>query len=183
MSPRRSAIVVAVLLLLAGCGTKTAGTPVANFGPLISTTPSRPRGIDLAARQRCLLAPTDWAGFFIEKEGKLEERTDDPKGVECAYNTNVGYFGFLFSTTNGVEYWTSARVAEKIDSVAPVLGYPAFERAHGKDSGRCDIIVDVSEGQALDAFASIDDRSASKLPPKCETARKLAEIAITALSR
>jgi hypothetical protein len=67
--------------------------------------------------------------------------------------------------------------------VASVQGYPTFERANGLDKNRCDIIVDVFDGQALDVFATILPSSESKLPPKCETARKLADIAITALSR
>jgi len=183
MTMRRLLILAAVLLAPVGCSGKTTGSPTAGPTSSTSTTPSRPKNIDLAGKQRCLLAPTDWAGFFIEKDGKLEEFDKDPKGTECVYNTNVGAFGFLFNTTDGVKYWTETSTTEKIESVAPVQGYPAFERANGLDKGRCDIIVDVSDGQALDVFASIDDRAVSKLSPKCETARKLAEIAITALSR
>ncbi|WNV83083.1 DUF3558 domain-containing protein [Umezawaea sp. Da 62-37] len=174
---------MSIVLVLAGCADKTTGIASRDFGAATTTTPVRPKNIDLNGKQHCLLAPTDWADVSIEKDGTLEDRTDDPQGVECAYNTNIGYFGFLFNITDGIGLWTDPRVAEKIDPVTPVLGYPAFQRAHGTNSGRCDIIVDVSEGQALDVFASIDHRSAPRLPPKCETARKLAELALTALNQ
>jgi hypothetical protein len=186
MNPHR-ALAAAALLTLGGCTGTSSGTavPAANFAAVTSphTSVSRPRNIDLEGKQRCLLSPTDWVAFFIERDGQLKDRDLAPAGRECFYDTNVGYFGFLFSTTGGVEYWTRTASSDRVEPVEPVLGFPAFERSGSADKDRCDVIVDVADGQALDVFASIDDRSAAKLPPKCATARKLAEIAISSLSR
>jgi len=180
---RRILTLVVALVALAGCSERSTGTPTPVPSSSTSAPPSRPKNIDLAGKQRCLLTKADWTGFLIEKDGEMKERDKDPKGMECFYSNNVGYFGYLFNTTDGVKYWTDTPGSEKVNSVAPVQGYPAYERSTSPDKNRCDIIVDVSDGQALDVYASIDARSESKLSPKCETARKLAEIAITALSR
>jgi hypothetical protein len=186
MTARRALAAVA-LLALGGCTGTSSGTPVpaANTAAATSTPVpvSRPKSIDLHGKQRCLLSPTDWVAFFIEQEGQLKDRDVAPVGRECFYDTNVGYFGFLFATTGGVEYWTRAASSDQVKPVEPVLGFPAFERSGSADKGRCDVIVDVADGQALDVFASIDDRSAAKLPPKCATARRLAELAVDSLSR
>ncbi|WNV82080.1 DUF3558 family protein [Umezawaea sp. Da 62-37] len=183
MTARRVLLLVAVLVAATGCSSGTGGTPRRAAVTSVSPDSVRPQAIDLAGKQRCLLDRADWAAFAIEEDGEVTHRDKDPKGVDCGYFTALGYFGFLFNTTDGVGYWTRSPSAEAVAPVAPVRGYPAFERANGPDKGRCDLILDVAEGQALDVYASIDAASTAKLPPKCETARKLAELAITALSR
>lgn len=175
--------VAAALFILAGCSGPTTGTPTPASTSATSAQPVRPKELNLTGKESCLVPQADWATFFIEKNGKVTNYDEEPKGIECFYSTNVGGFGLLLNTTDGIKYWTDTPSSEKVDKVAPVQGFPTLERAGGIDKQRCDLIVDVADGQALVAFATILPSSASKLPPKCEVARQLADIAITALNR
>jgi hypothetical protein len=172
-----------VALVVAGCSAPIAGRPIADSDSPTSATAVRPHPIDLEGRQRCLLSQTQWPEFAIEKDGDLVTRDRNPQGRQCFYDTNVGYFGYLFNTTDGVEYWTTTPTSDRIVPTDRVLGFPALERTGSADTGRCDLIIDVADGQALDVFASIDQRSAANYPPACAVARRLAEIAITELTR
>ncbi|WNV85024.1 DUF3558 family protein [Umezawaea sp. Da 62-37] len=172
---------IALALVLFGCGTVLPGSPVPANITTTTATPTRITTLDLTGIQGCPLARTDWDTFFITQDGEITTRDKAPRGMDCGYATSVGYFGFLFNVTDGVDYWTRTPATETIDQVDPVDGFPTFQRANGLDKNRCDLILDVADGQALDVYASIDARSVSRLPPKCETARRLAERALTTL--
>lgn len=190
-SDRRSVLVLFAIVLatttLTACGSATAdlrNPVIPKVTAKLSSAPpkpARPQELTLDGKQPCdLLSRQDWPRFFIEKGGKLSH-TDVLNAEQCLYNTNVGGFGFILSVAHGINYWTQADTAEKIYYTDPVEGFPALERPESWDQGRCDIIVDVADGQFLLATASTLPDAESKLPPKCVVARQLAEIAINAL--
>ncbi|WP_253770187.1 DUF3558 domain-containing protein [Goodfellowiella coeruleoviolacea] len=171
---------------LAGC---SGGAPGAATTPTGATTktsatsakPNRPQELKLSGKQPCELLPQqEWAKFFIEKQGKAREN-ENFGGPECYYSNDVGYFDLHLNPSQGIEYWTEAETSEKIEYVDPVKGFPAVERGDTRDPGRCDVIVDVADGQYLRTVASIDKGRESQVPPRCELAHQLAEVAVTTL--
>jgi hypothetical protein len=184
------AFVGLAIVATAACTKTSNGTPASatTSTAIDSATTSaskppaaRPRSIKLDGKKACDLLPQSaWPGFKIEKPG--EETTDKTyNSAECFYDTNVGAFDLVLVATEGLEAWTSGTRTGKATEAAPVLGFPAISITNDRLKDTCRVAVDVSAGQYLLATAQITPGSESKVAPKCDLARQLAELTTQSL--
>src|SRR2546429_3710068 len=169
---RAESIISAVslfLLFASGCAVPESGFPVpaANVTPV----PARPREIRLNGKDPCALVPkTDWPAFHIERPGKFYPTDGVGPSPDCEYDSAVGLFSIVLVTTEGIHEWDKGKRRTEPARVAPVHGFPAISLLlPGEDRG-CDIIVDVAEGQYLEASAAIFLPDPTKVPERCEYA-------------
>lgn len=173
--------------LIAGCNT-TAGTPrpASGAGAFPGTEPSststpppdRPREIELVGTDPCgLLTEGQLPALQIDRTGRLVD-IDFYQTKGCSW-TVVGAGSRLVPVTiEGISAWTDGKRAGQAATTDPVLDFPAITVTLPNDEGRCDLMVDTSEGQYLAATFSVLPTYEDRFPAPCDGARKLAEAAM-----
>jgi hypothetical protein len=135
----------------------------------------------LDGKDPCTLVPrSDWPTFYIEKPGKTGVR-ETYKSPDCFYGTNVGSFSVTMVVTEGISGWLDGSRSASVTETAPVGGFPALAITIKADKERCEVAVDVADGQYLLATVIPVRSKASALPERCGYAHQLAESAMKTL--
>lgn len=183
---------MAIVLLAAGCTTvssgepRPTGTPPETSAEETSTSADpeeRPREIPLDSIDPCALIPqADYPNYYMDEPG-TPGQSETYQSPQCLWaGTDVGAFGITLVVTDGMETWLDgSRVNVEAERADPVAEFPAVEILLEGDDNRCDVAVDVADGQHLLATVTIDNDSLSKLPEPCDYARQFAESAMSTL--
>jgi hypothetical protein len=178
---RTPARVLLLLLLssLAACTTVSTGepspedtaVPTSEQPSTTSSAPAtRPREVRLNDLDPCTLLPeTDYGDYYLANPGKAG--TDDQGAADCVWFGDVGYMGVTLVTYEGVEAWKNRLgQAEPTD---PINSFPAYTVTLPNDENGCSIVVDVAEGQYLNAQVGLDSMPA-EVTSVCDYAHQFA---------
>jgi len=185
---RRSApTLLASLTLLAfitACSHSERGTPTpgtaASTTESTSTKPSsaRPQEIKLDGKDPCrLLAAEQLPSLKIDRPGRPG---DAPafKAKDCSWTVTGASSRLAPVTSEGIEVWTSGQRTGQAEKTPPIAGFPAISVTVASDKDRCDVMVDVADGQYLLATFSLSGFKPEEFPKPCDGARQLAEAAM-----
>lgn len=179
-------VAAVAMAVVSGCGGSTAGSPVpANTGfdtdSSESSRPPRPRELRIDGKDPCGLVPeSDWTYFYIEEPGNLKHN-ETYKSPECLYINEVGNFSIVLVVTEGMEVWFERKRRSQPGDTEPVAGFPAITLSIPDWDHRCNVAVDVADGQYVLASVSLSDRKRSSVPEPCEYAHQWAESAMKTL--
>lgn len=178
----RGLVGLAVLLavLVAGCTQVSSGDPRPATSVSGSSEPSRPRDVDLSGKDPCALVPeSDLTGFDVFKPGvpKQNEEFDSP---ECSYSGDHHGFWVMLVTRDGIEVWSDGSRDAEVGEIEAVDGFPAITLAGDLTPHRCDVVVDVADGQYL-MTTVLPDNSEAPFAETCELAHEFAGSAMSTL--
>ncbi|MFI9011834.1 DUF3558 domain-containing protein [Actinosynnema sp. NPDC053489] len=192
MTPRTAEIrlvlcAAVAVILVAGCNT-TAGTPrpASGAGAFPGTSPSststsppaRPREIELRGAEPCALLTDDQLpALQIDEAGRLVDN-DFYRTKGCSWTVVGANSRLIPVTVEGISAWTDGKRAGRAAATDPVVDFPAITVTLPNDEGRCDVVVDTSDGQYLAATFSVLPTYEDRFPAPCDGARKLAEAAM-----
>ncbi|ONI91754.1 hypothetical protein ALI22I_01755 [Saccharothrix sp. ALI-22-I] len=176
-----------VVVAACGSGTDTPGHDMPDRGDtgtrttapsLSESTSTRPRAVDLDGTAPCgLLTDGQLPTLKIDTAGRPVD-SDFYKTTGCSW-TVIGAGSHLVPVTvEGISAWTDGKRAGQAETIDPVLDFPAITVTLPSDEGRCDVMVDTSEGQYLVAAFSVLPTYEDRFPAPCDGARKLAEAAM-----
>ncbi|MEO6881630.1 MAG: DUF3558 domain-containing protein [Mycobacteriaceae bacterium] len=191
-------VVVAAVVMLAGCSSTTPGTPqpsttsvggTATTGtaapPL--TLPPRPATLSVAGIDPCALVPQDKkAELGIDRPATSDPKVSDSVlgGKLCSYSVVAwGVYGFVISATYSAQKWLDQTRAHPNDNrVVDVGGYPMVVTYSSDQSGGCSAVVDISGTAAL-GISVLDRRDFVAMDGRlvCANTIKAAEVALDAL--
>ncbi|MFI7676701.1 DUF3558 domain-containing protein [Actinophytocola sp. NPDC049390] len=167
-------------MVLAAAATGCTQTSVGQPRPVESSSPSRPRDVDLTGKDPCALVPeADLSAFDIDKTGK-PDRNKDFDSPECYYSGNDHGYWVTLVTNNGIYVWLDGTYNAEVDEDDPVEGFAAFTVAADVPQNRCDVVVDVADGQYL-MTTVLPDLPEVAFSESCELAHELAESAVSGL--
>lgn len=173
-----------VAMLLAGCASVSSGDPqpagsstASSRGTSTSAPLTRPREIDLDGVDPCtLLPPADYSEFELaETPGKPGK--NDKGANECTWQGDIGYVSALLVTYEGVEAQEG-----RYGQIAPtdaIDDFPAYNVTLPDEDGICAVVVDVAEGQRLDAQLGLDVTPSDR--PTCDYAHDFATSIMSSL--
>jgi hypothetical protein len=168
--------VVVLAAVVAGCTQTSVGEP----RPVESSSVNRPRDVDLTGEDPCGLVPeSDLPAFDIDKPGEPGE-SKDFDAPECSYNGNHHGYWVMLVTNEGIDAWLDGTYNAEVDEDDPVDGFPAITVAGELTPDRCDVVVDVADGQYLRTTVLPDDTEVTH-SESCELAHELAESAMSGL--
>jgi hypothetical protein len=173
---------ITMLAFITACTDSKGGTPTpgttGSTTESTSTKPSsaRPREIRLDGEDPCqLLTAEQLPALKIDRPGRPG---DAPafKAKDCSWTVTGADSRLAPVTSEGIEVWTSGKRTGQPEQIAPVEGFPAIKVTVASQTYRCDVMVDVAEGEYLLATFSVtfEDR----FPKPCDGARQLAEAAM-----
>lgn len=145
-----------------------------------SSEPDRPGGVELSGKDPCALVPAaDLPGFEITKSG-VPGQNKDFDSPECSYSGDNHGFRLMLVTNEGVEVWSDGSRDAEVAETEPVGGFPAITLAGELTPHRCDVVVDVADGQYLMTTVLPYD-SGAPFAETCELAHGFAESAMSTL--
>lgn len=164
-------------LLMAGLGLVTA-----------CGSSDRPRELSMDDVKPCeLVAPYDIHRLEIRAEPQPHDSVSGvgTEGRTCYYNPYNGSSVYVSTITNhGIDRWMDGTFEHsEFQEIPRIQGFRAIEVWQGDEhpgpDDRCEIYVDVADGQSLrvEAETSFEDED----PPTCDTARQFAEVAMESL--
>lgn len=175
---------LAVLLFAAGCtgsegGTATPGTSnTTSVAESTSPKPSstRPREIKLDGKDPCSLLTKDQLLQLAFNRPGRSGTEPTLKSPYCAWTVSGPSVQVITVTNEGIEAWTSGKRTGQPQEIAPVVGFPALTVAVPSDESRCDVLVDVANGQYLLVNYSVISDTPDRFPKPCDGGRQVAEV-------
>lgn len=172
---------VTVLALVTACSNSEQGTPTAaSTTESTSTKPSstRPRGIKLDGKDPCqLLTAEQLPSLKIDRPGRPGNASAF-NAKDCSWTVTGASSRLAPVTSEGIDVWTSGRRTGQAEETPPIAGFPAISVTVASDKDRCDVMVDVADGQYLLATFSLSGFKPEEFPKPCDGARQLAEAAM-----
>jgi len=160
-------------------GTPTPGTATSTTEPSSSKPSSaRPREIRLDGKDACqLLTAEQRPALGIDRAGEpVEAPTFKAKG--CSWIVTGASSRLIPVTSEGIEVWTGGKRTGQAEKTDPIATFPAISVTVPSDQDRCDVMVDVADGQYLLATFSVSPSFRDRFPKPCDGARQLAEAAM-----
>jgi hypothetical protein len=152
---RGAVVVVAIMLLLAGC--TTIGGQAEPASPSTSASPVRPKdvridGVDpcslLTEQQRAELG-LDGRPVFDSSPTNLYPGGDVPACTVRGFEPRAVWVGVNLVATTGIERYTAGELLVDIRP-AEVRGFPALTAVPQDFTEWCSVIVDIAPGQLID---------------------------------
>jgi len=175
---------VTVLAFIAACSKSERGSPTpgtaASTTESTSTKPSsaRPREIKLDGKDPCqLLTAAQLPPLKIDEPGQ-PGNAPAFKAKECSWTVTGADNRLAPVTSEGVEVWTGGKRTGQAEKTAPIAAFPAISVTVPSDEDRCDVMVDVADGQYLLATFSVSPSFRDRFPKPCDGARQLAAAAM-----
>jgi hypothetical protein len=122
---------------------------------------------------------SDLPAYDIEKMG-VSGQNKQFNAPECSYGGIRDAYWVMLVTTEGIEAWSDGSRKVEVDEAEPVEGFPAIAFSSDFDPNRCDVVVDVADGQYL-TTSVLPGRTSTPLSESCELAHKFAESAMSTL--
>jgi hypothetical protein len=126
-----------------------------------------------------LVPESDLAGFDVYKVG-VPKQNENFGSPECSYNGDHHGYWVMLVTREGIGVWSDGSHEAEVSETEPVEGFPAITLAGDLTPHRCDVVVDVADGQYLRTTVSPDD-PATPFAESCELAHGFAESAMSTL--
>ena len=186
MAGARGAVVVVVLLLLAGC-TTISGQP--EPAAPSASAPPRPREVRIDGVDPCSLLTEQQRGelgldgrpVFDNSPSSLYPGGVAPACVTRGSEPRAISAGITLVTTAGIELYTSGSLQVDVQPKA-VHGFPGVVAVPQRFTEWCSVIVDVAPGQLLDVqFADGGRTPPIPQPQLCEDAAVVADRAMSTL--
>lgn len=175
---------VTMLTFITACSDSRSGTPTP--GTATSTTEStftkpssaRPREIKLDGKDPCqLLTAEQLPPLKIDEAGR-PGTAPAFMAKDCSWTVTGADSRLAPVTSEGIEVWTSGKRTGQAEETAPIATFPAISVTASSDQDRCDVMVDVADGQYLLATFSVSPSFRARFPKPCDGARQLAEAAM-----
>jgi hypothetical protein len=167
-------------VVLAAVATGCTQTSVGEPRPVETSSASRPRDVDLSGKDPCaLVSEADLPAFNIDKPGE-PDRNKEFDAPECYYSGNHYGYWVTLVTNEGIDAWLDGKYNADVDEYDPVDGFRAITVAGDYDPNRCDVVVDVADGQNLRTTV-LPDQTDVPFSESCELAHELAESAMSGL--
>lgn len=171
---------VVLAAVVTGCTQTSVGEPRPVESSSSGTSASRPRDIDLTGKDPCALVPeADLPAFDIDKAGVVKQNKEFDAPM-CSYNGNHHGYYITLVTKEGIDAWLDGKYNAEVDEVDPVDGFRAITVAGELTPNRCDVVVDVADGQNLRTTV-LPDQTEVTFSESCQLARELAESAMSGL--
>lgn len=195
MSRRRGVLGAAALaLLVASCTQREPGAAVASSEQPPSTAPglpsstaatttsgpSRPRTVDVTGVDPCGLI-TDSQRAQLGLDARPQSVTGViPGSTQCAFasRTVSPFYGVLVSPARGVSTYSES-TSTRTSTPTTVAGFPAYTVTRAADANGCVVVVDVADGQLVQAQR--DDRTGTPVEQICASATSFADDAMQTL--
>ncbi|MGW4214655.1 DUF3558 domain-containing protein [Lentzea sp. NPDC004789] len=160
-------------------GTATPGstTPTAES---TSAKPSsaRPQEIKLDGKDPCQLLTTEQLpSLKIDRPGR-PGNAPAFNAKDCSWTVTGADSRLAPVTSEGIDVWTGGKRTGQAEKTAPIAAFPAISVTIPSDQDRCDVMVDVADGQYLLATFSVSPSFRDRFPMPCDGARQLAEAAM-----
>jgi hypothetical protein len=173
-----------MLAFITACGDSEGGAPTpgtaASTTESTSTKPSsaRPREIKLDGKDPCQLLTTEQLpALKIDRPGR-PGNAPAFKAKDCSWTVTGASSRLAPVTSEGIEVWTSGQRTGQAEEMAPIAAFPTISVTVPSDKDRCDVVVDVADGQYLLATFSLSGFKPEEFPKPCDGARQLAEAAM-----
>jgi hypothetical protein len=175
---------IALVTLITACSDSMGGTAAqGSTTPITESTsikPSsaRPRQIKLDGKDPCqLLTAEQLPSLKIDRPGRPGNASAF-NAKDCSWTVTGASSRLAPVTSEGIDVWTSGRRTGQAEETPPIAGFPAISVTVVSDEARCDVMVDVADGQYLLATFSLSGFKPEEFPKPCDGARQLAEAAI-----
>ncbi|WP_192909802.1 DUF3558 domain-containing protein [Gandjariella thermophila] len=176
--------------LAAGCGTSQGGTPATQATPpstasmtsTAATTPSvaRPKALSMTGVDPCrLINPATLPALKIDQPPRPSQATRFDNAPRCGFNGIPAVYYITAISSAGIDVWSSG--PSKVTQLPPIAGFPAVQVTLAAEPERCDVAVDVANGQQLLATASVVPGFENRVPPNCDAAQQVAQAAMSTL--
>ncbi|WP_275591756.1 DUF3558 domain-containing protein [Lentzea nigeriaca] len=173
-----------MLAFVTACSHSEGGTPMpgtaAPTTESTSTRPSsgRPREIKLDGKDPCqLLTAEQLPSLKIDRPGR-PGNAPAFKAKDCSWTVTGADSRLAPVTSEGIEVWTGGKRTGQAEQTEPIATFPAISVTVPSDQDRCDVAVDVADGQYLLATFSVSPSFRDRFPKPCDGARQLAEAAM-----
>jgi len=186
---RRYLLAAALVATLTGCTSTTSGT-AAPRSSTTRTTPSpttsastapsstRPREIRLDGKKPCDLITAEQLAVFGEFTAPRPNTSSFFNAPNCDFSADGAFWNITTVTTEGIEEWTSGKRKGQATEISPITGFPAIAVTLPTDQVRCNVAIDIANGQYLYTGFEVSKSYADKFPKPCDGARIVAEAAM-----
>jgi hypothetical protein len=185
----RGALMIMVLLLLAGCTTVAGQAQPAATAPPNSAGPARPRDVPIDGVDPCSLLTEeqrkelglDGRPVLDRSPTSLYPGGDVPSCTVRGFEPRAVWTGLTLVATTGIERYTAGELLVDVRP-AEVRGFPAVTAVPEDHSYWCSVIVDVAPGQLLDVHFA-DGGGVPPVPQEqlCDDAAVVADRAMDTL--
>lgn len=184
----RIPVMIACLAALTACSVPEAGTAKPEKVAATSSTnatPSsnRPREIKLDGKSPCDLLTAEQLDQIAKTTAPRAGTSDVFKSPECTFNATGAVWRVTLVLAEGIDAWTDGQRQGRPTDIPPVAGFPAITITLPSDSARCDVAVDVAEGQHLYASFEVSESFVDRFPKPCDGARQIAEATMRNLTK
>lgn len=100
------------------------------------------------------------------------------KSPYCTWTVTGPSVQLITVTNEGIEAWTSGKRTGQVKEIAPIAEFPAITVTLSSDEDRCDVLVDVADGQYLLVNYSVSPSYRDRFPQPCDGGRQVAEAAM-----
>jgi hypothetical protein len=183
----RGAVVVAIMLLLAGC--TTIGGQAEPASPPTSASPVRPKEVRIDRVDPCsLLTEAHRAELGLDGRPVLDRSPtrlypggDVPSCVVSGFEPRAVWTAVTLVATTGIERFTAGELLVDVRP-AEVRGFPALTAKPQDFTEWCSVIVDIAPGQLLEArFADGGGEPPVPQEQLCDDAAVVADRAMATL--
>jgi hypothetical protein len=105
------------------------------------------------------------------------------KSPNCDFNATGASWNITLVVTEGLEVWTGGKRQGQPTEIAPIAGFPAITITRSGTDVRCDLAIDVADGQYLFTGFEVREVLADRFPKPCDGARQVAEAAMQNLTK
>lgn len=197
MNRIRTAVILFVTALLAGCSAESSGTPApssaTSVSPLLSTEDSAygaptietPLKIDSFLEQPCTSLKRDQIIGYLGDETKTESHRDNAAGPSCLWRSDIRSDAHIIImyprvTDKGLSaiYRNREEHAFFVE-MPPIDGYPtvAVSTIDNRSEGECPVLVGTSNSDYVSVYLHLGKSSVGKIDP-CEAAHEVATTVI-----
>jgi hypothetical protein len=180
---------VTLLMFITACSDSRGGTATpGSTTPTTESTSTKPsstrsREIKLDGKDPCqLLTAEQLPSLKIDRPGRPGEAPAF-KAKDCSWTVTGASSSLAPVTSEGMEVWTSGERTGQAEKTAPIATFPTISVTVQSDKDRCDVMVDVADGQYLLATFSVSPSFKDRFPAPCDGARQLAEAAMQNLMK
>jgi hypothetical protein len=178
------------LATLTACSSSEGGaaTPQSTTESTTSSTTStpsstRPKEIRLDGKNPCELMTAEQLAAIGETTAPRQNTSSAFNSPNCDFNTTGALWNITLVITEGIEVWTGGKRQGQPTEIAPIAGFPAITVTRPSTDVRCDLAVDVADGQYLFVGFEASKSFADRFPKPCDGARQVAEAAMQNLTK
>jgi hypothetical protein len=141
-----------------------------------------PAEISLTGKKACGLVPESaWGEFKISKTGLEQPNPTFGGSAECFYGTDVATYIVTLVTSEGMDAWTTAKREGTAKPADKIKDRAALTITYERNPLACKAAVEIAGGQYVLTSVQTIPFYESNLPPRCDAARKLAELVVSSL--